>query len=179
MTTEEFKQRVPSLQPPMQRMAERLLDSADEAEDLVQDLFVELWENRKKLDQIHNLEGFCVRLVQFRSVDSLRRRNPQAANLPDLPDPASDSLACQTEAEHRDKMFEVLANRMSSLPLDQRELLRRRYWEGQSHRDIGEAMNLSEGNVRVKLHRILTRLRGSPQQGGLESLYAEWKNMYD
>ena len=64
------------MQAPMRLMAERMLRDNDAAADAVQEAFVQLWERRKRLDSIDNLEGYCLQTVRYRCVDVMRKRLP-------------------------------------------------------------------------------------------------------
>lgn len=152
MNTEEFKRLVPVLQPPMQRMAERMLDSKADAKDLVQDLMIELWQQRHRLSKVANLEGYCVRMVQFKSIDLLKSR-PALQGLSEI---AYDS---DSDTEGREYLFEELQRRISDLPEEERQLLKMRYWEHTSGREMSRRLDISEGNVRVRLNRVISKLR--------------------
>lgn len=54
--TKQFENDYLPLQPAMQRMAESLLGNEDDAADVVQDCFVTLWNDRKKLRLVANRE---------------------------------------------------------------------------------------------------------------------------
>lgn len=159
MKSDEFKQWVPLLQPAMQRMAERLLDSPQEAEDLVQDLFVELWQQRKQLSKVDNLQGYCVRMTQFKCIDRIRARRTAFQPIAGCENRIADNPSA--EPSYEDCQYEQLKQRIAELPQDQQQLLQLRYWQGLSSRQIGDQMQLSEGNVRVRLNRIIVKLRGA------------------
>lgn len=143
---------VPVLQPPMQRMAERLLGSKAEAKDLVQDLMVELWQHRHRLDRVDSLQGYALRMTKFRSIDYLKAK-PLAVPLCEIPDEAS------SDRDERERLFDELQRRMADLPEEDQELLRMRYWEHASGVEMSRRLEISEGNVRVRLNRIIQKLR--------------------
>lgn len=143
---------VPVLQPPMQRMAERLLGSKAEAKDLVQDLMVELWQHRHRLGRVDSLQGYALGMTKFRCIDYLKAK-PLAVPLSEMPDEAS------SDRDERERLFDELQRRMADLPEEDQELLRMRYWEHASGAEMGRRMEISEGNVRVRLNRIIQKLR--------------------
>lgn len=157
MKTDEFKQWVPILQPAMQRMAEHLLGSPQEAEDMVQDLFVELWQQRKHLSQVDNLQGYCIRMTQFKCIDLLRSRRIVMQPLDSCPQPPDAQPSDSDPID--DQLFQQLQQRIALLPPAQQELLKLRYWQGLSSSQIGQHMHISQGNVRVRLNRIIANLR--------------------
>ena len=156
MKTEEFKQWVPRLQPSMQRMAEQLLDSRQEAKDVVQDLFVELWENRKKLDKVDNLPGYCVRMTQFHCIDYLKANR---LRVKEIGPEERDIPANPSDFEEREELFAELQRHMSHLSEEEQQLLRLRFWDNLSGREIANNVGISEVNVRVRLNRIIQKLK--------------------
>lgn len=157
MNTEEFKQWVPVLQPAMQRMAERFLDSKQEAKDVVQDLFVELWQNRHRLDGVENLQGYCVRMTQFHCIDHLKAMRLQTTSITQHEEGLAD---IPSDSEEREQLFAELQRHLDGLSEEDQQLLRLHYWDNLSSREIGGRLRISEGNVRVRLTRIVQKLRG-------------------
>lgn len=136
----------------MQRMAERLLGSKAEAKDLVQDLMVELWQHRHRLGRVDSLQGYALGMTKFRCIDYLKAK-PLAVPLSEMPDEAS------SDRDERERLFDELQRRMADLPEEDQELLRMRYWEHASGAEMSRRLEISEGNVRVRLNRIIQKLR--------------------
>ena len=55
--------------------AMKYLDNQEAAEDIVQDVFVKIWETREKLGGIDNLSAYLYQMVRFRSFNYLRGEN--------------------------------------------------------------------------------------------------------
>ena len=74
----------------MYRAAYRLLGNAQDAEDMVQEAFIRLWEKRETAMQAGNAEAYCVALTKNLCIDRLRLKRLNYANTPpenlDLPD---------------------------------------------------------------------------------------------
>lgn len=101
MEASEFKRRFLPLSRRMYWAAWRLTENREEAEDLVQDVFLRLWTQRSTLTDIANAEAYCVRLVQRRFLDLHRVRHPEASLPSDISLlPSGDDL--YHEAELRD-----------------------------------------------------------------------------
>ena len=54
--------------------AMKYLESQDVAEDIVQDVFVKIWESREKLGEIDNLSAYLYQMVRFKSFNYYVRR---------------------------------------------------------------------------------------------------------
>lgn len=140
----------------MQRAAEQILDSKQEAKDVVQDLFVELWKNRRHLGQVDNLQGYCVRMTRFHCIDYIKANKMQYQQLGpaahEIPDEESDAKA-------KEQLFAELQQHISHLPDDEQQLLRLRFWDNLSGREISSRLGISEINARVRLTRIIQKLK--------------------
>ena len=76
MDNEAFKKSLIQLQPGLQKVAESILNDADWAADAVQDTLLKIWDNRRRMNRVSNLEGYCVTAVKRRCIDLLREQQP-------------------------------------------------------------------------------------------------------
>jgi len=120
----------------------------EEAEDLVQEVFVKAWSRLTDLREPAAFGGWLARMARHRATDALRGRREQSSIDETLP--AADS----TDAEALAVMRIVHA-----LPEAYRETLVLRLVEGLSGPEIAELTGLSPGSVRVNLHRGVALLR--------------------
>ena len=113
-------------QPAMQRMAESLLGNEDEAADVVQDCFVTLWSERKKLKKVVNREAWCITLVKRRCVDLMRRRHPSVG---------ADYLANLADEDHsdEDERLQLALRFLDSLPEQQQKVVRLKHHHHRPH----------------------------------------------
>ena len=139
------------LQPAMQRMAESLLHDEQEAADVVQDCFVTLWNDRRKLRKVSNREAWCIMLVKRRCIDVLRRRHPTV----DI-----DSVINLADEPVEDDNRLVLALRfIDRLPERQAQAVRLRHFDDADTQTIAHTMNINEGNVYTILSRAYSSLK--------------------
>jgi RNA polymerase sigma-70 factor (ECF subfamily) len=149
--TKQFESDYLPLQPAMQRMAESLLHDEQEAADVVQDCFVTLWNDRKKLRLVANREAWCIMLVKRRCIDVLRRRRPTV----DI-----DTVVNLAEEPVEDDGRLQLALRfISRLPARQAQAVRLRHFDDADTQMIAQTMNISEGNVYTILSRAYSSLK--------------------
>lgn len=156
MDKKTFIQKVVPMQAPMRLMAERMLRDNDAAADAVQEAFVQLWECRKRLDSIDNLEGYCLQTVRYRCVDVMRKRLPvvpieSAGEITD-----EEVLAESQMIEERSLRVEQL---MSELNEREREVVSLRYFEGCSTEQLTQRLNLSTANLYTILSRAINKMK--------------------
>ena len=133
-----------------------VLHDSQAAEDAVQEAFSRIYALRNTLDENRSFSAYLYTIVKRICIDELRKRK-RFPELPgDLPDPPVDSA----EAEYirgleRLNRIHLLAN----LDEPDRKLLIAFSLEGKPTKQIAKEMNLSDGQVRVRLHRIRRKLK--------------------
>ena len=157
MEASEFKRTFLPLSRRMYWAAWRLTENRQEAEDLVQDVFLRLWMQRDALPDVRNAEAYCVRLVQRRFLDLRRSRHPEAS----LPSdasllPSGDDL--YREAEVRNQA-EHVGRLIGQLPESQRQVITLRDVEDRPYDEIARTTGLSLANVRTLLSRARRTIR--------------------
>lgn len=148
-----------SLHAPLVRFADGLAGEAAEADDLVQEAFVRLWERRTTLDADRSVRALLYRTVRNlaynRTRDRSRRRHLlEARVLPDAAPRADLVLEARHTAEH-------LRRAVAALPERQREAFLLTRVEGLSHADVADVMGIAAATVNVHLVRALKALRAS------------------
>jgi RNA polymerase sigma-70 factor (ECF subfamily) len=122
--------------------------SRSDAEDLVQDSFLIAWQRIGELRDPGAFGGWMLAIARRLAIDHARR-SPQVVELP-------ASLAAQA-VEPSDGAFVLSVIR--ALPDAYRETLILRFVEGMTGPEIAAATGLTEGSVRVNLHRGMKKLR--------------------
>jgi RNA polymerase sigma-70 factor (sigma-E family) len=139
------------------RLAVLLLHDRAVAEEIVQDAYVALHENWRRLRESDKALGYLRTTVLNRSRSALRRRvvadRYAAAEPPPMTVPSAESGALDL-IEHRE-MIDTLRR----LPTRQREALVLRYYVDLSEADIADAMGVSRGAVKSHLSRGMSALR--------------------
>src|SRR6478752_4553503 len=74
MDLETFQTRVFPVKNKLFRFAFRMLGSSEEAKDVVQEVFIKIWNGRDQLEGIQNMEAWCMRITKNLSLDRLRQQ---------------------------------------------------------------------------------------------------------
>ena len=153
----QFKHDYLPLQPAMQRMAESLLGSEDDAADVVQDCFVTLWNDREKLRRVVNREAWCIMLVKRRCIDLLRKRRPT--------EQIDERTLCADVDDHAaEERLQIAMDLIERLPERQAQAVRLKHFDAADTQHIAAAMHISEGNVYTLLSRAYSSLKQMIQQ---------------
>lgn len=138
-------------------VALRVVRDTGAAEEILQDIFYQLWRSASSYDASRGTLGAWLLVsARNRAIDRLRRRKPE-----DLPDPDQiaalpagiESAAAQAE------MMSRARSAIDELPAPQREALELAYFEGMSHSEISERTGEPLGTVKTRLRSALQRLR--------------------
>ena len=142
------------------RSALLVLGAATAAQDVVQDVFVELWCHPQRFDaSLGSLRTFLVLCARHRAHDVVRselrragREDRHVRLLPDEPEPGPvDRLA---EAETASAVRDAVRR----LPPDQRQVVELAYFGGLSYRAVAQAVGIPEGTAKSRVRLALTRL---------------------
>jgi RNA polymerase sigma-70 factor, ECF subfamily len=148
---------------PLFSVALRILGDAGEAEEVIQDVFVQIWDKAPTFDGLlGSAFHWVLSITRHRAIDRLRSRQRRARLVEELletgaADPAtgaapdSDALAAEGAASVRS----VLA----SLPKDQREAIELAFFGGLTHPEIAEALHEPLGTIKARIRRGLLKLR--------------------
>lgn len=141
------------------RLARQYCRNTEDAEDAVQDVFVEVWRSAERYDAAQGSEAtFLATIARRRLIDRVRRqgRRPQIDGLEDAGDlpqePAPDA------AELHDEVRAAEAA-MQQLRPEQRQVLELALGHGRTHQEISAAIGIPLGTVKSHARRGLIKLR--------------------
>ena len=125
------------------------------AEELAQDVFLELYRNLRQIESGAHLVSWLRRVTVNRSIDRVRKRKREGlTSLDDAPEPS-------TPASNADPLAsEKLRRLIASLPEKQRAIVILRYQEDMDPTEIAGVLEMPVNTVKSKLHRALALLRG-------------------
>jgi RNA polymerase sigma-70 factor (ECF subfamily) len=142
-------------------LARRQLPAA-EAEDAVQEIFIELWKSADRFDpQKASEKTFIATIARRRLIDRLRRhgRRPQMQSLPEPDEPAAEPAVDDHVAIERGVEASMAARYLAELRPEQRNVIRMSVVYGMSHSEIAESTGIAIGTVKSHIFRGLARVR--------------------
>jgi RNA polymerase sigma-70 factor (ECF subfamily) len=156
MDAETFKQQYLPHHAKLYRIAFRLLGNRNDAEDIVQEAYIKLWQKRDDLKDVLNTESFAVTVLKNLCLDFLRQHRPESGQVPDILPEGEDSLMEQIENRDRLALVERI---VAQLPEQQKRLVQLKHWEGLPDREIEAMTGLKRGNIKVILSRARKNIR--------------------
>jgi RNA polymerase sigma-70 factor, ECF subfamily len=141
-------------------VALRVLKDTGQAEDVMQDIFIQIWKKPTAfISGRGSLGAWLVVVARNRAIDGLRRRRP-TDSVDDVVLASSTDLAAEAE---RNTLMEKVRVIMHDLPLEQRKSVEMAYFEGMSHSEISEKTGDPLGTVKTRIRLALITLRKAMQ----------------
>lgn len=140
----------------MYRVALYILESEQDAEDAVQDLYIKLWNGSDILDNVRNPEAYCITMVRNLCLDRLRRKENKLVGAMDR-DIADDRETADSIIRKED-LGRVL-KAMESLSEKQRKVLKMRVFDEMSYNDISNETGMSHLTIRVMISQARKKIR--------------------
>lgn len=158
MKAQEFKMNVLPLQRKIYPFALRILQSKEEAEDTVQEIFVKLWNMRQELAGIRNLEAFAMTITKNLCMDRFKKRKALSFDdgMAGHQGVSEDDPAETTELKDAVTLVRRI---IDELPEQQRMIIQLRDIEGYTSDEIVTILDISHNNLRVNLSRARQKIR--------------------
>ncbi|HMA45754.1 MAG TPA: sigma-70 family RNA polymerase sigma factor [Frankiaceae bacterium] len=133
----------------------RRLVPRDEAEDVLQRTFVEVWRSRARYDPMRSLEAWVLGIARKRAIDHLRRRHAEIVPIEDLREVAGDDGRALADRYARAAQ---VRDALQRLPREQREVLALAYFGDCTQAEVSERLGVPLGTVKARTFRGLRRL---------------------
>ncbi len=130
----------------------KFLQNRQDADDIVQDAFKKLWENRKKVDFAKSKSWLFT--TAHNAMINYKIKNSRMVSMEILPESSSKAYFSK-----RLETREIIEKAMKNLPPVQKSIVLMRDLEGYNYKEIGEALDLSESQVKVYLFRARKKLK--------------------
>jgi len=142
-------------------LAYRILGDGPAAEDVVQEVFIWIWDNSQKLDASRGtIDGLILTLAHRSSVDALRARK-RRSELPTTwqPSHVEAEVAELVDEVQRNLDADAIRQAIKKLPADQIKVVEMAYFGGMTHVEISSETNLPLGTVKSRLRLAMSALR--------------------
>ena len=158
MLAREFKTDVLPISNKLLRFALQILQDEDEAKDVLQDVFLKLWQKRDELNKVENLEAFAMRMIRNRCLDLIRSKRTISIGLikkKNLPGEESSEDNLLEDSDTVNHLKQII----SALPELQRTIIHLRDIEQLEYDEILKTTDLNINAIRVNLSRARKKVR--------------------
>lgn len=155
-------------------VAHRVLRDSGYAEDITQDIFLDIWRHPDRFDAGRgNFLGWLVVVTRNRSIDLLRNKKTPDCSLDDVALSVPENVNCSVELA---LLHSAAKSLIAELPTKQKEAVELAFFEGLTHTEIaartGEALGTIKTRIRLALLALRTGLEKYSQPGRKPTKYA-------
>ena len=140
------------------RLALRITLDRAEAEDVVQDTMIRVWNKRDEWQQFESVEAYCLIVAKNLAIDRSQKKDAQNVELsPEMAEEA-DTSGPYDRLVNNERM-KIIHRLIDELPEKQRLIMQLRDIEGESYKDIAKVLQLTEEQVKVNLFRARQKVK--------------------
>jgi len=148
-----FRNDILPLKDKLFRLALRITSDRAEAEDVVQETLIRVWNKREEWTQFGSVEAYCLTVARNLAIDRSERKDAQAVELtPDMEE-ASEASGPYERLVNKERMA-LIHRLINELPEKQRLIM-----EGKSYKEIAVVLSLTEEQVKVNLFRARQKVK--------------------
>jgi len=160
MDANTFKIKVLPLNTKLYGFALRILNDTPEAEDIVQEVFIKLWNMRKKLDSYKNIEALAMSMTKNLCIDKIRRR--KTIKLEEKHYNNNNNINEKNNSDNiieQNKLISKIHIAIKELPEQQHIIIQLKDIEGYDYEEISQIMQMNINSIRVCISRARKKLR--------------------
>lgn len=159
-SSESFEQFYDRYAPFVFGIAMKLLKNKRDAEDLVQDVFIEIYNNPQSFDPSRgSVEAWVAIKTKSRCLDLLRKKKQVIVN------DEEEIIRISTDPQYVEEQViknidqEIINKALKKLPAAQREAIYQNYYKGMSHREVATQLNRPLGTVKSLIRYGIKNMR--------------------
>ncbi|WP_373787105.1 RNA polymerase sigma factor [Bacteroides heparinolyticus] len=153
-----FRNDILPLKDKLFRLALRITFDRAEAEDIVQETLIRVWNKRDEWAQFGSVEAYCLTVAKNLAIDRSERKDSRTVELtPDM-EQLADASSPYDKLVNKERMA-LIHRLMNELPEKQRLIMQLRDVEGKSYKEIAVVLNLTEEQVKVNLFRARQKVK--------------------
>ena len=153
-----FRNDILPLKDKLFRLALRITLNRAEAEDVVQDTMLRVWNKRDEWQQFESVEAYCLIVAKNLAIDRIQKKEAQNVEItPEMEEEAAAS-GPHDQLVNEERM-RIIHRLVDELPEKQRLIMQLRDIEGESYKEIARILNLTEEQVKVNLFRARQKVK--------------------
>lgn len=152
MSLQTFTNEVLPLKDKLYRFSLRIVHSPQEAEDVVQEIMIKVWDKREEWSNWSSIEAMCMTMTRNLSIDRTRSKHRRLGEIPDGFDVVEGSASPEQATSSKDMMNHI-RKIMDQLPEKQKSIIQLRDIEGYTYQEIADLLEIPLSQVKVNVHR--------------------------
>lgn len=149
----------------------KLTDSREEAEDIVNEIFIGLYNRRSSLGSVNNIKAFLYISARNRSFNYLKAKKRLSKQQQLFAERMKDEISFTNEYFIGDEIARAVSNAIESLPEECGKVFKLAYYEDLTPKEIADALNISVNTVYVQKRNAINTLRFKLSENTLALLF--------
>ena len=147
------------------RLALRITLNREEAEDVVQDTLIKVWNARDRWLELDSIEAYSLTIARNLSLDRIKKMENQNNSLEEQnTERLDENTSTPSERMIQKDKLDIVRNIIDELPEKQRSCLQLRDIEGKSYKEIADILSITEDQVKVNIFRARQTVKQRFQQ---------------
>ena len=159
-----FRNDVLPLKNKLFRLALRITLNREEAEDVVQDTLMKVWNSRDKWQQLESIEAYSLTIARNLSLDRIKKMDNNNGSLEEEQVERQDQASTPSEQMIQKDKLDIVRKIIDELPEKQRSCLQLRDIEGKTYKEIAYILSITEEQVKVNIFRARQTVKQRFQQ---------------
>lgn len=148
-----FRNDVLPLKDVLYRLALRITLKHEEAQDIVQDTLIKVWNKRDEWENIVSMEAYCLTICRNLALDKMKLRANQNESIENIHLDTPDQEGNPYERMQQKDRIDLVRRMVNALPEKQRSCIQLRDFEGKPYKEIAEILGITEEQVKVNIFR--------------------------
>lgn len=154
----DFRKDILPLKDKLFRLALRITFDRAEAEDIVQETMIRVWNKRDEWDELETVEAYCLTVARNLAIDRSEKKDSQTMELTTEVEQTPDASSPYDRLVNKERL-KLVHRLVGELPEKQRLIMQLRDVEGKSYKEIAAALRLTEEQVKVNLFRARQKVK--------------------
>lgn len=154
----DFRKDILPLKDKLFRLALRITFDRAEAEDIVQETMIRVWNKRDEWNELESVEAYCLTVARNLAIDRSEKKDSQTMELTIEAEQMPDASSPYDRLVNKERL-KLVHRLVGELPEKQRLIMQLRDVEGKSYKEIAAALRLTEEQVKVNLFRARQKVK--------------------
>lgn len=150
------------------RYAYRLISHQGKAEEVTNDVMLEVWKNARKFEARSKVSTWILGITRHVALNAVRRKEFDTVDIDDAPEQAADLPATPAMERDRSKLKVELKKALVKLSPEHRDVVELTFFHGCSYQEIAEIVQCPQNTVKTRMHHAKKQLLGFLTEAGLD-----------
>lgn len=150
------------------RYAYRLISSQTKAEEVTNDVMLEVWKSAPKFEGRSKVSTWILGITRHVALNAVRRKEFDTVDIDDAPEPVAEISATPAVEQDRKRVREELVSALGKLSPEHRDVVELTFFHGCSYQEIADIVGCPPNTVKTRMHHAKKLLLGHLSQAGLD-----------